>query len=845
MTATCHDQAPDAPAVGADVALVGAPNAGKSSVFNHLTGLRVKTANYPGVTVTRASGRIEPTVGTGSEGSGVTLTDLPGTYGLTPVSPDEQVVADHLAGRLPGAHAPDALVLVVDATTLRRSLSLVAQAAASGRPCAVALTMVDELRSRGGDVDAESLARALDMPVREVVGHRGRGIAALREAILAWRTWPLPVVPPPADDEEQLAAWTDSVLAAAGYRAGSLPRTSRGIDRVLLHPVAGVLTFGLVMAAFFQTIFVVAAPLQGLVEQAFAALAGAAADAITQPLLADFVGTALIGGVGGVLVFLPQIALLFVLLALLEGSGYLARAAVLMDRVMAVTGLDGRAFVSMLSSVACAIPGIMSTRTMPSSRDRLATMMAAPLMPCSARLPVYLLLVGMLVPAGATWGPFGAQGLVLFGLYLLGGLSTLVAAAVLTRTALRGGGLPFYLELPPYRMPSGRTVLRTVGAAVGAFLRKMATVILVATVVLWALISFPARPDRDRRDATGRGLRVRAGPQLGRVDRPRGGAGVRAARLRLADRRGPDRRDGRPRGVRLDDGPGGRGPGPREPERCARGADLERRRAGRRATVHRADDRRPAGVLRVRPAVLRDHRGDAPRVQLVALARTRVRVHGHPGVAHGMGRADRGRGGARMTAPATHPAAVEHGAVPVHPERTAEPGTVLWRFGAGHGGAGPGWQGALDDAFAPLTASAVVTDVTALAGAVRVTLAPGLAWADHAAAVRDAAQRAALACAAGAPPDPEARREALERAARDALETAVGPYAAGHGGGIDLLHVGSDTVTVRLTGTCHGCPAAALTVHARLEGLIRRRAPWLDRVEVDGAQPNRWLDRTA
>lgn len=493
MTATCHDQAPGAPAVGADVALLGAPNAGKSSVFNHLTGLRVKTANYPGVTVTRASGRVEPAAGSGGDPSGVTVTDLPGTYGLTPVSPDEQVVADHLAGRLPGTHAPDALVLVVDATTLRRSLSLVAQAAASGRPCAVALTMVDELRSRGGDLDAAALARALDMPVHEVVGHRGRGIPALREAILAWRTWQLPVVPPPADDEEQLAAWSDSVLAAAGYRAAALPRTSRGIDRVLLHPVAGVVTFGLVMAAFFQTIFVVAAPLQALVEQAFAALSAAAAGAITQPLLSGFIGTALIGGVGGVLVFLPQIALLFVLLALLEGSGYLARAAVLMDRVMAVTGLDGRAFVSMLSSVACAIPGIMSTRTMPSSRDRLATMMAAPLMPCSARLPVYLLLVGMLVPADATWGPFGAQGLVLFGLYLLGGLSTLVAAAVLTKTALRGGGLPFYLELPPYRMPSGRTVLRTVGTAVGAFLRKMATVILVATVVLWALISFPAR----------------------------------------------------------------------------------------------------------------------------------------------------------------------------------------------------------------------------------------------------------------------------------------------------------------------------------------------------------------
>ncbi len=198
-----------------------------------------------------------------------------------------------------------------------------------------------------------------------------------------------------------------------------------------------------------------------------------------------------------------------------------------------------------------------------------------------------------------------------------------------------------------------------------------------------------------------------------------------------------------------------------------------------------------------------------------------------------------------MTDPTAHGSTVRHGAVPVHPERTADPETVLWRFGAGHGSAGPGWQDALDDAFAPLVSGALVTDVTALAGAVRVTLACDLAWGDHAAAVRSAAQRAALACAAGAPSDPETRREALESAAREALDTTVGPYAAGHGGGIDLLGVGPDTVTVRLTGTCHGCPAAALTVHARLEGLIRRRAPWLDHVEVEGAQPSRWLDRSA
>lgn len=491
MTATCHDVG-ETPVSGDVVALVGCPNTGKSSIFNHLTGLRVRTANYPGVTVTRTAGRL---VGTGAGSTpAVTVTDLPGTYGLEPLSPDEQIVVDHLHGRLPGTPAPDALVLVVDATTLRRSLSLVAQALALGRPALVALTMTDELRARGGDVDAAALARALDVPVLEVVGHRGHGVDVLRTAIGAWRAWGTPVVPPPADDEDQLDAWVASVVAAAGYRAAGPAGVTARIDRVLLHPVSGVFVFVAVMVVFFQTIFTVAAPVQGWIEAWFAAIADAAATAIPVPWLADLVGTAVIGGVGGVLVFLPQIVLLFALLALLEGSGYLARAALLMDKVMALTGLDGRAFVSMLSSVACAVPGIMSTRTMPSSRDRIATMLAAPLMPCSARLPVYLLLVGMLVPAGATWGPFGLQGTVMLALYLLGGLSALAAAAVLTRTTLRDEGLPFYLELPPYRMPSAGTVVHAVGSAAGTFLRKMGTVILGVSVVLWALLSFPARP---------------------------------------------------------------------------------------------------------------------------------------------------------------------------------------------------------------------------------------------------------------------------------------------------------------------------------------------------------------
>lgn len=482
---TCHTEG-QVVSDGATVALVGAPNTGKSSVFNHLTGLRVRTANYPGVTVTRSVGQVT------GDGLRVQVVDLPGTYGLEPVSPDEQVVADHLAGRLPDTDVPDALLVVVDATALRRSLGLVAQALATGHRCAVVLTMSDELLRRGGAVDADALAAALGVPVHVVIGHRGRGVAELRASLLDWPTWPTPVVPPP-DDEEGLAAWSASVLDRAAYRPAGPPSLTNRVDALLLHPLWGLLVFVAVMTAFFQTIFTVAAPLQGVIETLFGWLGERAAATISQPLLADFVDTALINGLGGVLVFLPQIMLLFVLLALLEGVGYLARAAVLMDRVMAVSGLDGRAFVSMLSSMACAVPGIMSTRTLPSSRDRLATMLAAPLMPCSARLPVYVLLVGLLFSPDDRVGPFGAQGLAMFALYLLGGVSTMVVASVLRATALRRGGLPFYLELPPFRVPTLRSVAEQVWSPAKLFLRKMGTVILAATVVLWALMAFPTR----------------------------------------------------------------------------------------------------------------------------------------------------------------------------------------------------------------------------------------------------------------------------------------------------------------------------------------------------------------
>ncbi len=300
-------------------------------------------------------------------------------------------------------------------------------------------------------------------------------------------------------DPAETTAWTTSVLVSAGYELPELDRRTRRVDAVLLHPVWGSVVFFVTMYAFFEVVFTVAAPLQDLVEGFFGSLGSAAEQYLPAGPVADFVSGALIGGVGGVLVFLPQIALLFLMISLLEGVGYLARAAFLMDRVMARAGLEGRAFVALLSSLACAVPGIMATRTLPSARDRIATMMGAPLMTCSARLPVYVLLIGLLVPADVRFGPFGAQGLVMFALYLLGAVSAMLAAWAFARIGRGRGGplLPFYMEMPPYRVPSVRSVLLSVWEASKTFLRKVGTIILATTIVMWALLNLPHRSDAE------------------------------------------------------------------------------------------------------------------------------------------------------------------------------------------------------------------------------------------------------------------------------------------------------------------------------------------------------------
>lgn len=472
-----------APASGLQVAIVGSPNAGKTSVFNALTGIRAKTANYPGVTVSRR----EATVRVGDRH--LTLIDLPGTYGLDPISPDEAVVADALHGLVEGVACPDALVMVADATSLDRSLFLLAEFLDIGLPMCLVLTMIDEVAVRHGAIDLGRLSAALGIPVVGVVGHKGIGLDAVRALIADPAAWDRPIIAPPADLLER-AAWVDSIVASV---VSPLERDlrSRRIDAVLLHPVFGPLVFAAVMLAFFQSIFTFATPVVDLLDTAVGSIADGARSALGGTL-GDLVADGMIGGVGSVLVFLPQITLLFFIIGLLERVGYLARAALLADRLMGRFGLEGRSFVAMLSSFACAVPGIMSTRTIPNERHRLATMMAAPLMTCSARLPVFTLLIAAFVPDRSVLGPIRSQGLTLFGLYLLGATSGLVYSLVLSRTMLGGPSAPFMMELPPYRRPTLRAVLLHVWDGAWSFIRKAGTIILATTMGLWVLLNVPS-----------------------------------------------------------------------------------------------------------------------------------------------------------------------------------------------------------------------------------------------------------------------------------------------------------------------------------------------------------------
>jgi ferrous iron transport protein B len=478
------------------VALIGAPNAGKTTLFNVLTGSSAKVGNYPGVTVERREGVLR------NAERDVRVLDLPGTYSVVGETPDEQIVEKVLAGRLAEEADLDGIVAVVDATTLRRGLGLVRELLARGRPTALVLTMIDEVRARGGKLEPARLSTLLGIPVLGVVGHRGVGMDPLYRILQEpWR-WSKPAELPAAPDAAARFAWVDEVCRKVGAEALEPDTRTDRIDRVLLHPVAGVVAFGLVMLLLFQSIFSWAVPAMDAIDGGVGELARLSRAALPASWLTDLWTDGVLAGVGSVLVFLPQIVILFTFIHLLNDLGYMARAAFVVDRVMGWVGLQGRSFVPLLSCYACAVPGIMATRTISSPRERLATILVAPFMTCSARLPVYTLLIAAFVPATTLFGVVGQQGLVLFGLYLLGAATAFASAALLGSTLLRGTPSVFYMELPPYRWPTARLLARQVWHSARAFLKRAGTMILATSIVLWGLLSFPrAAPDPVRSPA--------------------------------------------------------------------------------------------------------------------------------------------------------------------------------------------------------------------------------------------------------------------------------------------------------------------------------------------------------
>jgi ferrous iron transport protein B len=496
-------------------ALVGVPNCGKTALFNRLTGSRQKVANYPGVTVERKEGRL-----TGRHtGRVYRVLDLPGAYSLEAATLDEAITRDVVLGRHGSEPPPDLIICVVDATNLRLSLRLVLDLKRLGRPMIVALNMSDLARDRGYRVDAARLAEAIGVPVIETVAVRPGGERALIEAIdreaprahagaQLGRIDPAPATPA---DLEARQREVRRILAAIDYRVPPRIAMLARLDAVVLHPLSGPLLLAGVLFLMFQAVFSWAKGPQNLinsgVQQLSAWLTGVLPVGPLRGLLLDGV----IAGAGSVLVFLPQILILFLFILALEDSGYLPRAAFMLDRLMWRVGLSGRAFIPLLSSFACAIPGIMATRTIPSARDRLATIMIAPLMTCSARLPVYALLIGAFIPQRAI-GLFNLRGLVLFALYLAGVASALAVAFVLKRTMMRGEYRPLLLELPEYRLPHLTNLALGLWERTRIFLTRVGTIILSLMVVLWFLASFPAPPA----DATGPAIQYSIAGMLGR-----------------------------------------------------------------------------------------------------------------------------------------------------------------------------------------------------------------------------------------------------------------------------------------------------------------------------------------
>jgi ferrous iron transport protein B len=476
------------------VALVGNPNCGKTALFNVLTGSRQKVANYAGVTIERKEGTLQT-----PSGRRVRILDLPGAYSLDPLTPDEQVTADVLLGRRTGENAPDFVVCVTDATNLRQNLRLALSLKRLGLPMVVALNMTDIAQKKGLLIDARKLEHELGVPVVETVGVKSSGAKALVELLDA-SVLPAPLAPrtawrtPSSADLEFDQAEVRRILGVVGGARLEGVTVSDKLDAVVLHPVAGPLILAAILFLVFQAVFAWAQVPMDAIKAGVGAFAGWVGSVLPPSLLKGLLVDGVLAGVGSVLVFLPQIVILFFFILVLEDTGYLPRAAFLLDRVMGSVGLSGRAFIPLLSSFACAIPGIMATRTIQNPRDRLATIMIAPLMTCSARLPVFALIIGAFIPRRTIGPGLELQGIVLFALYIVGVVSAMAVAYVLKRMGAAQRYQFLMLELPAYHWPNLRTLLIGLWQRVEIFLSRVGTIILALMVILWALSSFPAPP---------------------------------------------------------------------------------------------------------------------------------------------------------------------------------------------------------------------------------------------------------------------------------------------------------------------------------------------------------------
>ncbi|MBZ5727033.1 MAG: ferrous iron transport protein B [Acidobacteriia bacterium] len=471
------------------VAVIGPPNSGKTTLFNRLTGLRQKVANFPGVTVEQHTGIAEL-----PDGRAVRLIDLPGVYSLSPRSEDEQVAYDVLTGNRDDTPKPEAILLVLDSTNLARHLMLAAPILALGVPTLIILNMADDLRNRGGHLNLDKLAAELGAPVALISARQGEGIGQVFDFLAGAMPKPAPKELPVLHDVPKCRQWAGRVGIEAAYRPPLAPKWTRRLDAVFLHPAIGPLVFVAVVFAVFQTIFNAAVPLMDGVKWLFDVSGNWITTTLPDSLIRSLLVEGVWKGVGSVVVFLPQVLLLFLFIAILEDSGYLARAALIADRTMAKVGLQGKSFIPLLSAYACAVPAIMSTRTIENRRDRIATILIAPFMTCSARLPVYTLIIAAFIPQRHVVGPFlNTRAAAMLALYVLGFLAAVVTARLLKSSILKTGRTPFLLEMPSYRWPTFQSIGLRLYDRSKVFLRRAGTVILLVTVILWIMANLPTQ----------------------------------------------------------------------------------------------------------------------------------------------------------------------------------------------------------------------------------------------------------------------------------------------------------------------------------------------------------------